>query len=65
MGRIGMMEIILIALVIVLLFGAKKLPEIGEAIGKAIKEFRKANRELEGGNDNKTSADQDHGKKAS
>ena len=48
MGRIGIGEIIFIALVIVLLFGAKKLPEIGSALGKAIREFKKAGREIEG-----------------
>jgi sec-independent protein translocase protein TatA len=46
MGRIGMPEIIVIALVIVVLFGAKKLPEIGSALGKAIREFRKAGKEV-------------------
>ncbi len=45
MGRIGMPELILIALVIVLLFGAKKLPEIASAIGKALKEFRSASKD--------------------
>ena len=42
MGRIGLPEIIIVALVIIILFGAKKIPEIGSAIGKAIREFRKA-----------------------
>jgi sec-independent protein translocase protein TatA len=52
MGRIGVMEIILIVLAILLLFGARRLPEIGSALGKAIKEFRKAFR---GGEDDKPS----------
>ena len=47
MGRIGAAEIIFILLIIVLLFGVKKLPEIGQAIGKAIKEFKRAGREIE------------------
>ncbi len=47
MGRIGIGEVIFIALVIVFLFGAKKLPEIGSALGKAIREFKKASREIE------------------
>ena len=47
MGRIGFTEILLIALAIIILFGANKLPEIGSAIGKAIKEFKKAARETE------------------
>ena len=32
---------------IVLLFGAKKLPEIGSALGKAIREFRKAGKDIQ------------------
>ena len=42
MGRIGWMEILVIVVVIMLLFGTKRLPEMGAAIGKAIREFRKA-----------------------
>ena len=46
MGRIGMPEVIVIGLVIVLLFGTKKLPEIASALGKAIKEFKKAGKDI-------------------
>ena len=49
MGRIGFSEILLIAFVFVLLFGAKKLPEVGAAIGQAIKEFKRASKEVEDG----------------
>ena len=49
MGRIGFSEILLIAFVFVLLFGAKKLPEVGAAIGQAIKEFKRASRDVENG----------------
>ena len=49
MGRIGFSEILLIAFVFVLLFGAKKLPEVGAAIGQAIKEFKRAGKEVEDG----------------
>ncbi len=42
MGRIGMSELVIILVVVLLLFGAKRLPEIGQAIGKALKEFKKA-----------------------
>ena len=45
--RPGIYEILFIILVIVLLFGAKKLPEIGSALGKAIREFRKAGKDVE------------------
>lgn len=47
MGRIGTPEIIVIVLAIIILFGAKKLPEIGSALGRAIKEFRKAGRDIQ------------------
>ena len=46
MGRIGMGEIVVVLLVVLLLFGAKRLPEIGSAIGKAIREFKKAGKEF-------------------
>ena len=46
MGRIGLPEIIFVGLLIVLLFGAQKLPEIGSALGKAIREFKKAGQNL-------------------
>ena len=63
MGRIGLPEIILIALAVVVLFGANKLPEIGSAIGKAIREFKKAARETE--DDIKDAvSDKSHEKKA-
>jgi sec-independent protein translocase protein TatA len=43
--NIGFTEIVLIALVILVLFGAKKLPEFIKGISDAIKEFRKASKE--------------------
>jgi len=39
---IGTTEIIVIAVVLLLLFGGKKLPEFAKGVGDAIKEFRKA-----------------------
>ena len=47
MGQIGMPEIIVILLVVVILFGARKLPEIGSALGKAIREFKKAGKDVQ------------------
>jgi len=46
-GAIGGWELILIFAVILLLFGARKLPELARGLGQAVKEFRKASRELE------------------
>src|SRR6266404_5990566 len=46
MGPVGVQEIIVIFLVALLLFGPRKLPELGKTIGKAITEFRRAQSEL-------------------
>lgn len=56
MGRIGMPEVILILAVFLLLFGSTKLPEVGEAIGKAIRQFKKGLKESD--NDNPSVSDQ-------
>ena len=45
-GSIGVPEILLILLVILILFGARRLPEIGKGLGKGIREFKKASREI-------------------
>ena len=47
MGNIGATEIILILLVVLLFFGAKKLPELAQGLGKGIREFRKATKEIQ------------------
>ncbi|RAL26773.1 twin-arginine translocase TatA/TatE family subunit [Thermoflavimicrobium daqui] len=41
-GSLGVFELVLILLVVLLLFGAKKLPELGKATGETIRSFRKA-----------------------
>jgi sec-independent protein translocase protein TatA len=50
-GRLGLPELIIILLIIILIFGANRLPEIGRGIGKGIKNFKEANRD--GQNDTK------------
>ncbi len=47
-GGVGMWEIILVFMVVLLLFGAKRLPEIGSSLGKGIREFKGSIREIEG-----------------
>jgi sec-independent protein translocase protein TatA len=42
MFGLGMGELFIILLIVLILFGAGKLPEIGEGIGKGIRNFRKA-----------------------
>lgn len=42
MNMPGPLELVVILLVVLLLFGGKKLPEIGRALGEGIREFKKA-----------------------
>ena len=44
MGKIGFSEILLILLVVILLFGGRKIPELMKGIGQGMKEFKKASR---------------------
>jgi sec-independent protein translocase protein TatA len=46
-GSLGATEILLIVLAILILFGAKKIPELAKGIGKGMKEFKKAVRDVE------------------
>src|SRR5512142_1120720 len=45
-GMLGGWEIVLILAVVLILFGAKKLPELAKGLGQGIKEFKKATREV-------------------
>lgn len=46
MGSIGVTEMIVIFVIALLVFGPKKLPELGKSLGKGIREFRKHTEEL-------------------
>jgi len=46
--NIGLPEVLLILLLILLLFGAKKLPELARGMGEALKEFRRAQKDERG-----------------
>ena len=46
--RLGPMELVLLLLIVLFLFGAKRLPEMGKGIGEGIKNFKKS---IKGGDD--------------
>ncbi len=54
MGNIGVLEIILVVLVILLFFGAKKIPEMAKGLADGIREFRKAARDGQAENEKDT-----------
>ncbi len=45
-GTFGGTEMIIILVIVLIIFGPTKLPQMGQAMGKAIKEFKKAGKEL-------------------
>jgi sec-independent protein translocase protein TatA len=45
LGPLGVPELLIIAFIIVLIFGVGRLPEVGGAVGRGIREFRKASRD--------------------
>jgi sec-independent protein translocase protein TatA len=47
-GSIGPAELVLIFVIALLVFGPKKLPEIGRQVGKALREFKKTSEEIKG-----------------
>ncbi len=46
MGPIGFQELILILVIALVVFGPKKLPELGRSLGKTLAEFRRASNEI-------------------
>lgn len=45
-GRIGAQELIIVLVIALIIFGPRKLPEIGSALGKSLREFKKATSEV-------------------
>ena len=54
MSSIGWQEIVIVLFIALLVFGPRKLPEMGRSLGKGIREFRKASREIQDDNDTET-----------
>jgi sec-independent protein translocase protein TatA len=57
MGELGMGELLIILVLVILFFGTKKLPQLGEGLGKAIRNFKQA----ASGSDRKAERPQDPG----
>ena len=57
-GSIGFPELIMIFIVALLLFGPRKLPEIGKTLGKAMNEFRRASNDLQRSLEEEVAADE-------
>jgi TatA/E family protein of Tat protein translocase len=47
-GSLGIQELLLIFVVVLIIFGPRRIPEIGRTLGKALAEFRKATDDLKG-----------------
>ena len=45
MANLGLAEILIIALILILLFGGKKIPEFFKGVGESIREFKKATKD--------------------
>ncbi|KOY85254.1 hypothetical protein AD998_02965 [bacterium 336/3] len=46
LGNLGATEILMILFIVLLLFGAKKIPELAKGLGKGIREFKDASKEI-------------------
>lgn len=61
-GGIGMPELLVILFIVLIIFGAGKLPEIGAALGKGIRNFKQAVHELPGREEEQAEKPMDPGK---
>ena len=62
-GPIGMQELLIVLLIAVLIFGAARIPEIAKSLGKALKEFKKAGKDVTEDDDESEPKKMDEGKK--
>ncbi len=61
--NIGISEFLIIAVVILLLFGSKKIPDFAQGLGKGIREFKKAVKDVEGDINNSSGKENHRDKK--
>jgi sec-independent protein translocase protein TatA len=65
LGSIGMPELIVIFVIALVVFGPRKLPELGRSLGRGIAEFKKATNELQNTLEQDINADEERTKAAS
>jgi len=63
LGIIGWQELLLVALIILILFGGRKIPELMRSLGKGIREFKEGLNEVTNVDDNKSSKNSDKNNK--
>ncbi|PIC71269.1 twin-arginine translocase TatA/TatE family subunit [Sporosarcina sp. P18a] len=56
LAAIGVPGLIIILVIILILFGPRKLPEVGSAVGKTLAEFKKATKDIMGDDEEKTTS---------
>lgn len=64
-GGLGIWELLVIFLIVLLFFGARRLPEIGSSLGKGIREFRDSLREVGGESRGEISGSREEGDESS
>jgi sec-independent protein translocase protein TatA len=65
LGSIGMPELAIIFVIALIVFGPRRLPELGRSLGQSIAEFKRATRELAAGLDNEVRAEQYEARRSS
>ena len=59
-GNLGAPEINLILLIVLIFFGAKKIPELAQGLGKGMREFKKATRDVQEDIEKETKPESEH-----
>ena len=61
MGRIGIWELVIIVILVAVIFGGRRLPELGKGLGQGLANFRRAMRDTDQPTDKSESADRNEG----